>query len=219
MLRCPLVALLLLLVAATPASSQAGKAPPEDFARRYAELVAARGRVPDARRLNQLFALRWSQQLADAPDFATMLERALVHAHRAVDQHEVLQKVLETEPERLLPQLTQSAPLVQASIRGYFAERLAGEELRPGVDPDEAADWLSRMGLSFVISGGSWDLTDPAAVRRLVREEGLLVGGSAGLNVVAAVRLAARGDLDGPVVTVLPDGWDRYRAPPWMQGW
>ncbi len=58
-----------------------------------------------------------------------------------------------------------------------------------------------------------------AMVRRLVREEGLLVGGSAGTNVVAALRLAARGDLDGPVVTVLPDGWDRYRAKPWMQNW
>lgn len=56
-----------------------------------------------------------------------------------------------------------------------------------------------------------------AMVRRLVREEGLLVGGSAGTNVVAALRVAARGDLDGPVVTVLPDGWDRYRAKPWMQ--
>ncbi|TAK23125.1 MAG: cysteine synthase family protein [Myxococcaceae bacterium] len=58
-----------------------------------------------------------------------------------------------------------------------------------------------------------------AMVRRLVREEGLLVGGSAGTNVVAALRVAARGDLDGPVVTVLPDAWDRYRAKPWMQGW
>ena len=58
-----------------------------------------------------------------------------------------------------------------------------------------------------------------AMVRRLVREEGLLVGGSAGTNVVAAVRVAARGGLDGPVVTVLPDSWDRYRAKPWMQGW
>lgn len=113
--------------------------------------------------------------VADAPDFATLLERALVHAHRAVDEHEVLQKVLETEPERLLPQLSQAAPLVQASIRGYFAERLVKEELRPGVDPDEAADWLSRMGLSFVISGGRWDLTDPEAVRNLVRNE-LLAG-------------------------------------------
>lgn len=58
-----------------------------------------------------------------------------------------------------------------------------------------------------------------AMVKRLVREEGLLVGGSAGTNVVAALRIAARGGLDGPVVTVLPDGWDRYRAKPWMHAW
>ena len=58
-----------------------------------------------------------------------------------------------------------------------------------------------------------------AMVKRLVREEGLLVGGSAGTNVVAALRVAARGRLEGPVVTVLPDGWDRYRAKPWMQEW
>ena len=55
-----------------------------------------------------------------------------------------------------------------------------------------------------------------AMVKRLVREEGLLVGGSAGTNVVAALRVAARADVDGPVVTVLPDSWDRYRAQPWM---
>ncbi len=55
-----------------------------------------------------------------------------------------------------------------------------------------------------------------AMVKRLVREEGLLVGGSAGTNVVAALRIAERGGLEGPVVTVLPDGWDRYRSQPWM---
>lgn len=60
----------------------------------------------------------------------------------------------------------------------------------------------------------SFDMT-----RRLVREEGLLVGGSSGTNVVAALRVAARGDLDGPVVTMLGDGWDRYRAKPWMKRW
>jgi cysteine synthase len=56
-----------------------------------------------------------------------------------------------------------------------------------------------------------------AVVGRLLREEGLLVGGSAGTNVAAALRVAARGGLGGPVVTVLPDGWDRYRAKPWMR--
>lgn len=109
--------------------------------------------------------------VADAPDFATFLEQALVHARRAVDEHEVLQKVLETEPERLLPQLTQSAPLVMATLGDYLAERLEGEELRPGVDPEEAGDWLARMGLSFILAEGGWDLSDPAEVRRLVRQE------------------------------------------------
>lgn len=106
-----------------------------------------------------------------APDFPTLLEQALVHAHRAVEEHVVLQKVLETEPERLLPQLTQSAPQVQAVLRGYLADRLVHEDLLPGVDPDQAADWLARMGLSFILAEGRWDLTDPADIRRLVRGE------------------------------------------------
>jgi len=48
-----------------------------------------------------------------------------------------------------------------------------------------------------------------AMVRRLVREEGLFVGG-------AALRVAARGGLQGPVITVVCDSWDRYRAKPWL---
>ncbi|MFO0547220.1 MAG: cysteine synthase family protein [Polyangiaceae bacterium] len=55
-----------------------------------------------------------------------------------------------------------------------------------------------------------------AMALRLAREEGLYVGGSAGTNVVAALRVAARADVDGPVVTVLPDSWDRYFSKPWM---
>jgi cysteine synthase len=52
-----------------------------------------------------------------------------------------------------------------------------------------------------------------------VREEGLYVGGSAGANLVAALRVAAQRQLDGPVITVMCDSWDRYRAKSWMQGW
>lgn len=57
-----------------------------------------------------------------------------------------------------------------------------------------------------------------AMVRRLVREEGLLVGGSAGTAVVAALRVAASGRVKRPVVVVLPDGLDRYRSKAWMRG-
>jgi cysteine synthase len=55
-----------------------------------------------------------------------------------------------------------------------------------------------------------------AMARRLIREEGLLVGGSAGTAVAAAVRVAA-GTVDGPVVVVLPDSWDRYLSRDWMR--
>lgn len=92
-----------------------------------------------------------------------------------------------------------------------------GSYLVEGIGGSEAPENLHRDVLD-----GAERVSDEesfAMVKRLVREEGLLVGGSSGTNVVAALRLAARGDLDGPVVTVLPDSWDRYRAKPWMQEW
>jgi cysteine synthase len=52
---------------------------------------------------------------------------------------------------------------------------------------------------------------------RLIREEGLLVGGSSGTAVAAAVRVAARGGLADPVVAVLADSWDRYYSQPWIK--
>jgi len=58
-----------------------------------------------------------------------------------------------------------------------------------------------------------------AMTERLVKEEGLTVGGSSGVNVVAALRVAARADVHGPVVTLVCDLWDRYRSTPWMKGW
>ena len=56
-----------------------------------------------------------------------------------------------------------------------------------------------------------------ATTRRLIREEGLLVGGSAGCNVAAALRLASDPATGGPVVTVLCDSWDRYFSTDWFR--
>ena len=56
-----------------------------------------------------------------------------------------------------------------------------------------------------------------AMVGRLLREEGLLVGGSAGTAVAAALRVARAGGLDGPVVALLPDSWDRYLSTAWFR--
>jgi cysteine synthase A len=46
--------------------------------------------------------------------------------------------------------------------------------------------------------------------RRLTREEGLLVGVSAGANVVAALQVAERLGAEARVVTILPDTGERY---------
>lgn len=88
----------------------------------------------------------------------------------------------------------------------YAVEGIGGSDA-PGNLHRDVLDGAERVS----------DAESFAMTKRLVREEGLLVGGSAGTNVVAALRVAARGGLDGPVVTVLPDSWDRYRAKPWMQ--
>ncbi|TML65498.1 MAG: TetR/AcrR family transcriptional regulator [Actinobacteria bacterium] len=114
---------------------------------------------------------RLAEAVAGAGDFAGLLEEALVFAHRAIEEHEVLQKILETEPERLLPQLTVQSERILVFIRGFLLPYLERERLRPGVDPGEAADYVSRMLLSFTASPGRWDLTDRAQVAELVRTE------------------------------------------------
>ncbi|MBI2710517.1 MAG: TetR/AcrR family transcriptional regulator [Actinobacteria bacterium] len=121
------------------------------------------------------FFARLADQVAGAPDFATLLERGLRFAHRAVEEHEVLQKVVDTEPERLLPQLTESAPIVHAVLRAYLEPLLAQERLAEGVAAPEAADWLARQVLSFIVGAGRWNLDDPEQVRTLVRRH-LLAG-------------------------------------------
>jgi cysteine synthase len=73
----------------------------------------------------------------------------------------------------------------------------------------EPLDWAEKVS----------DAEAYAMVERLVKEEGLTVGGSTGVNVVAALRVAARADIKGPVVTIAADLWDRYRSTEWMKAW
>lgn len=114
---------------------------------------------------------RLAEAVAGAPDFASMLEEALVFAHRAVEEHEVLQKILQTEPDRLLPQLTVDSHRVLDFIARFLEPYLERETLRAGVDPHEASEYVARVLLSFISAQGRWDLTDRDQVRRLVRTE------------------------------------------------
>jgi len=121
------------------------------------------------------FFRRLAEEVAGVPDFASLLERALIFAHQSIDQHDVLQKILQTEPGRLLPQLTVESERVVGFIAAFLIPHLDREPLVPGVEIHQAADYLARMILSLISSQGRWDLADPAQVATLVRTE-LLAG-------------------------------------------
>ncbi len=117
------------------------------------------------------FFTRLADAVADAPSFALLLEDALLFAHRAIEQHEVLQKMLQTEPERMTTQLTVESERLLGLVQSFLEPYLVRASLRPGVASGDAASYVARMVLSHISSPGSWDLTDREQVRDLVRTE------------------------------------------------
>ncbi len=117
--------------------------------------------------------------VADAPDLAGTVERALAFAHRAIRDHGALQALLAAEPERLLGLLDRQheAALgwVTDHLRPVLAAEAAAGRVRPGVDLDRAARFVATVGISVMTTPGRCDLGDPAAVRAFVRDE-LLAG-------------------------------------------
>jgi AcrR family transcriptional regulator len=119
------------------------------------------------------------EAVAGAPDLCVLLEDALLFARRALADHAVFQRVVETESERLLPLLTVQSfcilPLIGGFLVPYLEQERAAGRLRPGADIDRTADYIARMVLSCIGASGVYDLDDPAELRLLVREQ-LLAG-------------------------------------------
>jgi AcrR family transcriptional regulator len=107
--------------------------------------------------------------IAPHEHLADILEELVVVGAQRIEAHTVLQQVLETEPERLVPILVLQSDLLIAAVRPFVRAAL------PPTAPDDAADYVARMLLSVVASPGSWDLADRADVQRFVRRQ-LLAG-------------------------------------------
>ncbi|AJT41827.1 cystathionine beta-synthase [Psychromicrobium lacuslunae] len=126
-------------------------------------------------------------------------------------------------------------------LREVSADRASGEVRIIGADP-EGSVYSGGTGRPYLVEGvgediwpGSYDPEVPhevlavsdadsfAMTRRLAREEGLLVGGSSGMAVVAALRVAAELGPDDVVVVLLPDSGRGYLAKifndEWMQSY
>jgi AcrR family transcriptional regulator len=125
------------------------------------------------------YFIRLADHIEGASDLAHLLEEGLVFARRSLLEHELLQKILVTEPERLLVLLsteaTKTLPFIADFLLPYLGREREAGRLRAGVDLDAAADYLARSVLSLIGAPGSFDLEDPEQVRSLVRLE--LLGG------------------------------------------
>jgi AcrR family transcriptional regulator len=131
-----------------------------------------------------LFFGRLYEEVHGATSLEEVLDRGLVFARRSLLEHEVLHKVLETEPDVLMPKLTVESNRTVGLISGFLVPYLHEHGMAEGVEIHEAADFLARMILSYISSPGHWDLGDPEQVATLVRTE-LLAG------VVTELRPAA----------------------------
>jgi cystathionine beta-synthase len=92
--------------------------------------------------------------------------------------------------------------------RPYLVEGV-GEDFWPTTYDREVCDEIIEVSDS-----DSFEMT-----RRLAREEGLLVGGSCGMAVVAALEVARRAGPDDVVVVLLPDGGRGYLSKIFNDGW
>jgi len=92
--------------------------------------------------------------------------------------------------------------------RPYLVEGV-GEDFWP-----ETYDKTVCDEIVAVSDADSFEMT-----RRLAREEGLLVGGSCGMAVVAALRVAASADPGSLVVVLLPDGGRGYLSKIFSDDW
>src|SRR5688500_17650287 len=115
-----------------------------------------------------------------------------------------------------------------SGIGRYLKEASEGRVRVVGADP-EGSVYSGGTGRPYLVEGvgedfwpSAYDRNVPdeiiavsdadsfAMTRRLAREEGLLVGGSCGMAVVAALRVAERLGPDDVLVVLLPDGGRGY---------
>ena len=98
---------------------------------------------------------------------------------------------------------------VEPADSPVLSEGHAGPHKIQGIGANFVPEVLDRELLDEVMTATNEEAIETS--RKLATEEGLLVGISAGANISAALKLAARSEFEGKtIVVVLPDFGERY---------
>ena len=121
------------------------------------------------------FWRRLAEAVADLPTLEERLATGLVIGAKLIARSSILANLLDSEMQELVEAVHPSEPLIHGVIRDYLRELLEAERaqgrLVETVDMELAADYLTRMTLSWLGSSGSADLTDTDTARRVVRTQ------------------------------------------------
>ena len=109
----------------------------------------------------------------------------------------------------LVTEYARTGVMAQGSGAPYKVEGIGGDKVSSTIWFDAIDEWRQAT-----------DRVSMMMARRLAREEGILVGGSAGLNVAVALDLARElDDPDAYIVTILCDTGERYLSKVFNDDW
>ncbi len=112
------------------------------------------------------------------------------------------------KPDLLVVGADPEGSIYSGEVHPYLTEGI-GEDFWPGTFDPSLVDRWERVS----------DREAFLMARRITREEGILVGGSSGTAVVAALRVAAELDEDATIVVILPDTGRNYLSKIYSDPW
>ncbi|HEY5660713.1 MAG TPA: cystathionine beta-synthase [Gaiellaceae bacterium] len=96
----------------------------------------------------------------------------------------------------------------ESDVHPYFVEGIGKDTWPETMDPNVVDEWIRVSDRDSFLTA-----------RRLAREEGLLVGGSGGTTVWAALEVAKRFGADGTILTMIPDSGRSYMSKFYDDNW
>jgi cysteine synthase len=104
---------------------------------------------------------------------------------------------------------------VEPAASAVLSGGMPGPHKIQGIGAGFVPEVLDRAVIDEIVAVGDEEALDTA--REAARREGLLMGVSGGAAIRASLELAARPEMSGKrIVTVIPDGGERYMSLPWF---